>query len=417
MKIVYRLIGTQEIKKIYVRLYHGKLSLPVSTNLICKDQDWNANLELFKKNNVSNKKLIELKINIEESFNTDFCTGIIIDKDWMHNIIKKTFLRPNKEEKMVNMSHTIFLSDFGQHWLDIHAKEWVNSASKRFSNKEKTQKAKSLQQFILFQTKIRKKIKMMDFTTKEIEDFYHFLIDQDYASSTAKKTVSELKFLCKRAKDLKFNIHPDFEIKSFFKDTSTEIEDIYLNETEINSIFNYDFSDNETLDIIRDNFIISLWTGFRISDLKNLDFNNFINNNIESISIKTNTLVKIPIHPQVKSTLKKRFENLPPKVNKDQYNLEIKEICRLCNINAMTYGKVFDADKNRDIAGYYEKYKLVSSHIGRKSFATNLSQIMPIADVSKLGGWKGLNSDKMALHYNKKSKSEIAETVNNIWNK
>jgi integrase len=413
MKIVYRLIGTKELKKVYVRLYHNKLNLPVSTNLISRTEDWDSNLELFKKNKEANKKLIDLKINIENAFNSDFSSGVIMDKAWLKNIVTKTFLRPNKEEKLLNHSYTIFLDDFGIHWLENDAKEWKNSRSKLLTNKAKSQKLKALEQFKEFQSQKDKKIRLIDFTTQEIKGFYDFLIAKKYSVSTAKKTLSEIKFLCKRALELKFNVCLDFEQPILFKDDSVKVDDIYLNESEINTIFNYDFSDNETMDIIRDNFILSLWTGKRISDLMNLNSENLMNGIIESIDIKTNAFVKVPLHPQVKAVIKKYFGCLPPKVNKDEYNLQIKEICRLCKIDAMTYGKVFNPKTERKVTAYYEKHKLVTSHTARRSFATNLSRFLPLKHVAKILGW---SDEKMVNHYNKTTEAEAWEKFDNHFN-
>jgi hypothetical protein len=411
MNIRYKLLGTREYKKIYVRLYHHKLDIPVNTNLITKTEDWDATAQLFKRNNIANKQLIELKINIENAFNSDYATGTIINKDWLTNIVAKTFLRPSKEENLINPPHTIYLCDFGQYWLDNHAKTYRTENATFFTPKAITQHTKALQQLKEFQG--NRQIKMIDFDLTEIKNFYYFLIDQDYAVNTAKKTLTEVKFLCKRAKELKFNINLDFEVKTVFKDNSPEIEDIYLNESEIETIFKHDFSNDEYLDYVRDNFIINLWTGIRINDFVNLDQNNFINGIIETTTSKTNTIVKIPLHPQVKAVLAKRNGLLPPKVTETEYNIQIKEICRICGINAQTFGKVFDSTIQRKVAKYYHKYELVTSHIARRSFATNLSNKLSSQAISKIAGW---STDKMAKHYNKKSKLETAQELENIWN-
>jgi integrase len=407
MNIAYRLIGTKETKKIYVRLWHNKLTLPVSTNLVSREIDWDESLELFKKNNAVNKKLIELKINIETAFNTDYCSGVIINTQWLKNIIKTTFERPTGEKKMVNHENTIFMYNFGFNWVKTDVK------AELLTNKEKSQILKALEQFNNFQQKEKTRIKLVDFDTQKIKDFYDFLIGEKYASASAKKILGEIKFLCQKAEELKINVCLDHKTKISFKDKSEKIDSIYLNEKEIDLIYKHDFSDSELLDIIRDNFILNLWTGLRISDLKNLDSSNFIDGHIEYTSQKTNTLAVLPKHPHVKAILTKRFGNLPPKINKDEYNIQIKEVCRICGIDAPTKGKLFDPKKKRKIAGTYPKYKLVSSHTARRSFATNLSEVLTVSEIAKVGGW---NKEDMAVHYNKKNKFEITEKLDNIWN-
>lgn len=413
MNIKYKLSGTKDLKKIHVRFYHNRLDISVDTKLVVRNSDWDHTAEQFKRNIVANKQLLQAKINIEDSFNTDFSTGTRIDKEWLRHVVKETFSRPSKEQKMINPLHTIFLHDFGSYWLENHAKEHITERGNLFSNKAITQHSKAIEQLKNFELKEEKQIKLKDFDLSVIKKFYYFLINLDYSANTAKKTLTEIKFLCKRAKELKYDINLDYEIKSKFIDNSTKIEDIYLNEEEISSIYNHDFSYNEELEIMRDNFILSLWTGLRISDLVNLDQTNLINGFIETINDKTNTLVKIPLHPQVKTILNKRSGNLPPKVKEDPYNAQIKVICRECGINQKVYGKVFDSAKKRKVAKYYHKYELVTSHIGRRSLATNLSGKISEQSIAKIQGW---SSTDMVQHYNKKSKAEEAEDLSKIWN-
>jgi integrase len=281
------------------------------------------------------------------------------------------------------------------------------------THKAKTQKTKALEEFVEFQTKeglkAKKqnyKIRLKDFNLERINRFYAFLIGKGFAHSTSRKTVYYIFFFCQRAKEMKFNVCLDFKEKIVFRDRSTKVEDIYLNEAEIEAIFKHDFSDNEHLDIIRDNFILSLWTGKRISDLRNLTASNLINGRIESIDIKTQTLVKLPVFSQTKAILDKRQGFLPPKVGKNEYNVQIKEVCRLCGIDGMTLGKV--KENGRKVLAYYEKYKLVTSHTARRSFATNLSRYFTVKEIAVLGGWK---SPRMVEHYIKETKEEVADRV------
>ena len=68
-------------------------------------------------------------------------------------------------------------------------------------------------------------------------------------------------------------------------------------------------------------------------------------------------------------------------------NPAVKEVCRLSKINEMCEGKrrISIAPKGtkptkndyRDIVGEFEKWELVSSHIGRRSFATNYYKKIP----------------------------------------
>ena len=86
----------------------------------------------------------------------------------------------------------------------------------------------------------------------------------------------------------------------------------------------------------------------------------------------------IPIFPKVEEYLNKRDGNFPYKISDQKYNEYIKEVCEIAGINEMIYGKkqlnISDNKSEKKIRGVYDKYpkyELVTSHIGRRSFATN----------------------------------------------
>ncbi|HEY6143771.1 MAG TPA: tyrosine-type recombinase/integrase [Flavobacterium sp.] len=408
MNVLYYLVGTKEIKKVKIRLYHNDLQLIESTELLCKSDNWNSELRKYKNNDLLNEKLRLLREAVIDSFSIDFASGVIINKEWLQDIIKESFGRPNAEKKLVNQSHTVFLEDFANHWLKNHANTWEDLNGNLMTDKAKSQKTKALAEFVEFQSKkAQSKIKLKDFTTERIKGFYTFLTKKGFAHSTSRKTISYIFFFCQMAKEMKFNVCLDFKDKIVFNDKSTKVEDIYLNEAEIETIFNHDFSDDEFLDTVRDNFILNLWSGKRISDLRNLTSANIVNGMIESIDKKTKTLVKLPLFTQTKAILEKR-SGLPPRVSKNRYNIEIKEVCRLCGIDGMTLGNIKSNGSKVKVLAYYEKYKLVTSHTARRSFATNLCKHFPPETVAVIGGWK---STRMVLHYNKETKAETVERV------
>lgn len=65
-----------------------------------------------------------------------------------------------------------------------------------------------------------------------------------------------------------------------------------------------------------------------------------------------------------------------------------------------------DSKKYRKKEGIYEKWKLVSSHIGRRSFATNHFGIIPISFMMNI---KGHSTEREFLNYIGKSSKAIAK--------
>lgn len=83
---------------------------------------------------------------------------------------------------------------------------------------------------------------------------------------------------------------------------------------------------------------------------------------------KTGASVVIPIHPIVREIINDGFD-LSDTISDQKLNGHIKELCRLAGITQ-------DVLVNRNIGGQnveivMPKYKMVSSHTARRSFATN----------------------------------------------
>jgi integrase len=239
------------------------------------------------------------------------------------------------------------------------------------------------------------------------------MLSDNYSIQTTKRQATRFKFFLNRAENMNLEVNKNYKEPIKISQENEEVKEIYLNEKEIESIYNLDYSENLMLDNIRDNFIIGLCTGLRVSDFNNnLSQTNFIDGFIEIKTKKTGSIVAIPLHKYVVEILKKRNGNLPKKVNDVQFNESIKTVCQDAKINEKCIGYLFDAKAKRNKLGEHEKYLLVSSHICRRSFATNLFGKVPNYVIQAVGGW---STETMMLHYIKKSNREQAEELKKYW--
>ena len=90
---------------------------------------------------------------------------------------------------------------------------------------------------------------------------------------------------------------------------------------------------------------------------------------------KTNKYVTIPLLPEVLEILNKYNGRFPAVISEQKFNKYVKEVGEKSGIDEPTYGGILtkiDSNKNRKVFGTYPKYELITSHIGRRSFATNL---------------------------------------------
>lgn len=152
-------------------------------------------------------------------------------------------------------------------------------------------------------------------------------------------------------------------------------------------------------------FLIGCYTGLRVSDFSRLNTAH-IGRHITIKTHKTGIPVVIPIHPVVREIIEGGFD-LTNTISDQKLNEQIKELCRLTGITN-------DVLVNRNEGGHnveriYPKYKLVSSHTARRSFATNAYKSgVPTIAIMKITGH---TKESTFLKYIKVSAEENAEIL------
>lgn len=421
VKLIIR--GKTNPSNLYVRFTNGRsVDIFYPSNIFINPGHWDNKKSNYK-NSSSIKNRIELaskfdrlKINIIEEHNKSYMLGDVIDRAWLETVVKNFFNRPDQEVNNKIEDHFVYYLEFASWWLKEIAPTWKTEKNKFIGRRGIQQYETFVLAFKNFQKqKKNHRYKIKDMDSVVLNDFSTYLCDKaKFSSSTSKRLVGRLKFFLNRADKMGMKTDPSYKERVY---VSKEEEDVlvpYLNEDEINSIFKLDLSHDHTLDNIRDSFIISLWSGLRISDFnKNLDINNIEGDFINIRTKKTGSWVTIPLHPQVKFVLKKRFGNLPMKFSDKHFNEHVKTVCMLAEIDQNIKGKLFIKEKKRKVIDVYPKWKLISSHTGRRSFCSNLFGKVPNSVIQKVGGWA---SEKMMLHYVKKTNKEYATQLRDHWN-
>lgn len=411
--------GTKNPSPVYLRLVNGKgVDIIAKTGVFLPPADWDSKKRVVKSKSTMpgkdkiNEQLTKLQLHVLSDYNVYFCTGGIIDKSWLESSIKTFFSRPDKESNGFNEPHAIYLSCFAEFWLETKSGSHKVKPGKLLSKENKKQYEDCLELIKEFEGK--NKIKLSGIDSAVLESFVEFLQeDKKYAVSTIKRIVDRLKFFCSRAEEENLKINKGYKSKIFMVEEEY-CEGIYLNQQEIDAIYTLDLSSDAELDGVRDNFILQCCTGLRLGDLLyNLDISKIRGGIIKIKTQKTGAYVEIPIHKYLKSIISKRFGQLPPKIAPSKYNKLIKVVCEKAKINVLTYGFLMNKDSKRKEFGWFEKYKLISSHVGRSSLATLLKGKVSDEAIMSIAGW---SSSKMLNHYSKTSKKERAKEVENYWN-
>jgi integrase len=166
---------------------------------------------------------------------------------------------------------------------------------------------------------------------------------------------------------------------------TVKAEKIILKPEEIEAIEAQRFT-TVNLEAAKDWLVISCYTGQRVSDLLRMN-SAMIESHEDSGKVfglitltqqKTGKTVSIPIHEKVQAILNKRGGEFPPTFGntidsaKSIYNRLVKKVAKAAGLDEPTKGRLKDETGEKYTAqGIYPKWQLVSSHIGRRSFASN----------------------------------------------
>lgn len=205
------------------------------------------------------------------------------------------------------------------------------------------------------------------------EDFTrHLKLDKKYSDNYCGLILKLLKIILRDAEKSGLDVHPYCNYISSFKQKSSDRIIHILNPDEIKSIKNLKNISKDLKDSYYW-FLIGLSIGQRISDVLSLTPENIrIAPNglyIDIIQRKTKTPVTIGVaDPMVIDIV---LNNFPKEVSQIMFNKHIKTICKIAGINDLVKGFKNNPKTRRKEIVAAPKYEFVTSHIMRRSFATN----------------------------------------------
>lgn len=253
----------------------------------------------------------------------------------------------------------------------------------------------------------------LDFENIDLTFYASFMnymtTEKKLAQNTIANKIKDIKTFMNEATERGLNQNLDYQNKRFKKITE-DVDKIYLNIAELKKIYSKDITENKPLERVRDLFILGCYTGLRFSDFTQIKKENIIDGNkIKIRTQKTNDVVVIPVHPFVKEILDKYDGNIPFALSNQKMNEALKLIGELAEINEMIMNSITRGGKVEKTTT--EKYKLISTHTARRSFATNLYLAdVPAITIMKITGHK---TDKSFLRYIRISQEENANKLLN----
>lgn len=185
---------------------------------------------------------------------------------------------------------------------------------------------------------------------------------------------------------------------------AVKADKLYLTYEHIQKIIKYD-APSERLKNTKLILMTLLFTGCRFSDVYKIkpEFtyskNGFKFRYTRFISLKTSTETIVPILKPLEDAYKANGGNVPYEITSSKFNLYVKELVKNAGLEdnvtisfTNSFGKKEFEEK--------EFSQFVSSHIGRRSFITNLINYVPITILTKITGHT-LKDKNIIFGYNK----------------
>lgn len=395
---------------IYIRLSDGRqIDVMAKTIYSINPSDWSAakeepkNLNIVDYSNL-NADLTELKSRLLNHYNKSK-NKLLINTQWL-----KDFLNPSieliEENKIPNT-----LVEYIDFYIEYRKHELKEASVKKFNViKHKMQR---------FEKARKRAILINEIDDRFKNEFVSYYKSQSYAQNTMQRELVLIKTFCKHARFLGLETNPQLDGLRLDR---AKVEKIYLSFDELEKIENIDKEKlTDSLDNAKDWLIISCYTGQRVSDfMRFTDKQIRIESGkhlIEFTQKKTGKNMTVPLHPKVLEILEKRNGKFPYAISDQKYNDFIKKVCEIAELNQLIKGSRItetepDSGVFRKETKNFKKWELVTSHIGRRSFATNFYGKIPTTYLIYVTGH---STEAMFLNYIGKSNKDLAMELTNYF--
>lgn len=377
---------------IYVRLKEGRLiDVKAKTKYIINSKDWSTTKgqPTLKTESLKalNGDLTIFKSNLLTHYNNTH-NKLEVNTQWLKDFINPPQQVTETPDKLVLYYDYYALHKKGELGATTFKKLNVyKHLIERFEKETKTE-------FLLKDVDSKFKLR-----------FETFCIKNGYAPNTISQSIKSIKTMCYHAQ---LN---GIEVSNQLSNISVKwhtVEKIYLDLKELKAIETAKLP-TDSLKNAKDWLLISCETGQRVSDFMRFNKNQIRYEGgkplIEFTQVKTNKIMTIPLSKKVITILKKRKGEFPYSISDQKYNEYIKEVCKVAKLTHLVKGSIRNKETDRKESGMFPKWELVTSHIGRRSFATNNYGRIP---TSLLISATGHSTEKMFLEYIGKTDTQKA---------
>lgn len=394
LKLLLR--NKNENSNIYVRYsIERKNLLWRKTGFIVDAKFWDDDKERSRLKDEDSKKLNqdlrELKVFLENAYNRGISSGIEFNGEWLQLQIDLF----NKKVPIVDLD---VLTTYIQKYID-------EAPFKQNAKKELGLSNGRVQNLKLFKNTIiryegdvlkDKNILIKEIDLKFVEKYKMWLFGLGYSTNYVGKNIANIRTICLDASKNDIETSPQIKNIKGVSESRQPEDIIFLSEDEQEAIKNAPLI-REALINARKWLLLGCLIGQRGNDLLGITVKNITEIGgvkiIELKQQKTGKLVAIPLLPEAVEIIE---DGMPYKISLVHFNEHIKDVCEGADLYTPTKGRKKLKFNQPTVKGIYPKHEVISSHVCRRSFATNYYGRIP---TPVLIGITGHGSERMFLSY------------------
>jgi integrase len=381
---------------IYIRFSINRNSVfKRKTSYTINPKDWNISKGLPNTKSddlkVLKLKLDRLATQIETAYNNDVSEGVTFDGDWLQYQID-----------VFNNKITVVQLDILTNYIDKFIKEAPYKKNQTNGLGLAERRITGITTFknliIRFENEAfqGKKITIRQINIPFTEIFKKWLNGNGYAPNYIGKNIDNLKTMCIDAEKNGIEVSPQLKAIKSLSESKAPEEIIYLSDEEQLKIKETKIT-LDSLNNARKWLLLGCQIGQRGGDLLNITESNIKivsgNKMIELKQEKTGKLVIIPLSPKALQIIDSGF---PHKISFTKFNDYIKLVCKEAKIDTIATGRVKTTSRGATKIVKVPKHELISSHVCRRSFATNFYSKISTTILMDITGH---GTEKMLLKY------------------
>jgi integrase len=318
----------------------------------------------------ANKDLLDFFQTVHSEFNR-FCRehNRVPTNQELKHCLNVAFERTKRAER-------IDLFQFIERFIERRRKSMIAEGKRVSGNTTLTGYQQSLNLLKEFSKSTRTPLDFDLINLEMYEAYVEYMQDEKrYRPSNIGKHIKYLKTFMNDALELGFTKNRSHQSK-YFRIIRSESFAIALNEEEVQAIHELDLSDNKGLDEQRDVFIVQCSTGLRFSDVSNLTRENIRTDSgksyIQIKTQKTGEVVSIPIDARLSEILvkyKDTSNGFPRAFQNQVMNRYLKVLGQKVDL-LHQYETINSTIGGKNVTEMKKRYELLTSHTGRRTFAT-----------------------------------------------